>query len=403
MSGTTLPSVPTPTISATGIAVPTYEDYYDYLVGVVQFLYGTDINIDSDTQDGQLIGVQAQAMADTANAACNAYNAMSPNTAQGVGLSSVVKINGIARESAFNSTVLQTINGVVGTTIENGIVADILGNQWSLPASVTIPTGGTINVTATAVESGPIAAAVNSLTVIVTPTAGWYTTTNPDAAAPGSPIEQDGELRQRQTLSTALPSQAIVIGLQGALLALPDVDDAVVYENDTSATVGVIPAKSIWAVVYGGNNAQIGTTIATLKSLGCGTYGNTSYTYNPPNGQPPITINYGIPTQDRIIATLTLTSNSSYTSDIGAEAVAALSAYINSTGIGGLIEWDECILQSKWLGNPQTSPFNNDSLAFRVAGLTLGLFGGSQSAADLQTAQGHIATSAITDITLVVT
>ena len=404
MSGTSLPSVPVPTIDATGVHVPTFEEYYDYVVGVVQYLYGSDINIDPDTQDGQFLGVQAQAMSDMANAACNSYNAMSPNTAQGVGLSSVVKINGIARQSAFNSTVLQQINGDVGVTITNGIVSDPDGlNQWALPPSVTIPTGGTINVTATCVTAGPVAAAENSITVIQTPTAGWLSTTNVAAAAPGQPVEVDGALRIRQTLSVALPAENLVIALQADLLALAGVIDAVVYENDTGTTNGDgVPAHSIWPVVFGGNNADIGTTIAIGKGPGCGTYGGESYTYYPPNGQPPLTVNYGIPTQVRMIAAITVKSLSAYTSDVGVEIKNSLAAYVNGVGIGAIVEWDLAITNAKWLGNPDNTPFNNDSLSFRIQALTLAIYGNSLEPNDVTIPDGEIAVLAVSDITLTV-
>ncbi len=70
-----------------------------------------------------------------------AYNSFSPGFAQGAGLSSIVKINGIARKVPSNSQCVVTIVGQAGAQITNGIIGDNLnlGTQWALPALVTIP------------------------------------------------------------------------------------------------------------------------------------------------------------------------------------------------------------------------------------------------------------------------
>ncbi len=49
-----------------------------------------------------------------------------------------VKINGITRRAATNSTVDELIEGEAGTLITNGSVKDANGIIWNLPAQVTI-------------------------------------------------------------------------------------------------------------------------------------------------------------------------------------------------------------------------------------------------------------------------
>jgi hypothetical protein len=62
----------------------------------------------------------------------------SPSTAIGAGLSSNVKINGITRRAATNSTVDLLLTGTVGTAITNGSVRDANRVVWNLPATVVI-------------------------------------------------------------------------------------------------------------------------------------------------------------------------------------------------------------------------------------------------------------------------
>src|ERR1700674_260040 len=93
-----------PVVSATGITAGTFSQWLAYFVGQYQAIYGADSYLGNDSQDGQFIGVIAQSLADTCAGAVAVYNSMSPQTAQGVGLSSRVKMNGLKRLLPSNST-----------------------------------------------------------------------------------------------------------------------------------------------------------------------------------------------------------------------------------------------------------------------------------------------------------
>ena len=176
-----------PTVDATGITAPSYADVLAYLKSQYQTIYGSDVYLEADSQDGQFLAIIASAINDANAVAISVYNAFSPASAQGANLSSVVKINGITRAVASLSTVDLTIVGQVGITITNGVVQDTNNVKWDLPASVTIPPAGTIVVTATCETPGAIAAVAGSVNQISTPTRGWQTVTNVSAAAPGNP------------------------------------------------------------------------------------------------------------------------------------------------------------------------------------------------------------------------
>src|SRR5215471_12600647 len=92
-------------IDQTGITSVPYSEVLAYFQEQFRSIYGSDIVIDPDTQDGQLLGVYSQALTDTNDAALTAFNSFRPSFAVGAGLSSIVKINGIARKIATSSTV----------------------------------------------------------------------------------------------------------------------------------------------------------------------------------------------------------------------------------------------------------------------------------------------------------
>lgn len=324
-------------IDQTGIHAPTYQDVYSALIAQYQAIFGADVYLGNDSQDGQLIGIFSQAIADANNALVANYNAYSPATAQGAGLSSQVKINGLARLVPSNSTAVMTLVGQAGTIINNGIVQDSSGNQWTLPATATIGISGTLNVTATCAVPGAINAQANAITQIATPTYGWQSATNPLAAVPGSPTENDATLRIRQSVSTAQPANSVIASISAAIGNVPSVGQWMVYENATGATdANGVPANSISPVVSGGTVSAIAAAIQSRKPPGCQTYGTTSATVSDPAGLP-ILINFFQLAKVSIYVALTIHPLTGYLSTTGVLIQNALALAINSMGIGGSV------------------------------------------------------------------
>ena len=167
-----------PTISAAGISAPAYADVLAFLQAQYQLIYGADVYLGPDSQDGQFLAIIAAAINDANAVAILIYNSFAPSTASGAALSNQVAINGLQRLVPTNSTADLLITGQAGATIANGSVTDANGNTWNLPASVVIPVGGSITVTATCAVQGAIAAPAATITQIATPTLGWQTVTN---------------------------------------------------------------------------------------------------------------------------------------------------------------------------------------------------------------------------------
>ena len=321
-------------IDDTGIHLPDYPAVLDHVQGIMRGIYGDDLYLEADSQDGQLCAAFASMMHDTYALCGDVYNAFSPSTAQGVGLSSVVKINGIRRKAASYSTVDLRVVGQVGTIVTGGKAEDVAGQKWLLPAQVVIPAEGEITVTATAEVMGDIRAAAGEITKIATPTRGWQTVNNPAAATAGSPVEKDSELRGRQAISTAIPSQAPLEATKGAVARLSGVTRSAGYENDTNETdERGIPAHSIAVVAEGGDTAQIAEAIFAKKTPGCGTYGTTTVSVRDEYGEPS-QIRFFRATDMPVYARVTLRALSGYLSSTGDTIRENLAAYINALGIG---------------------------------------------------------------------
>jgi Uncharacterized homolog of phage Mu protein gp47 len=321
-------------VDQSGLHYPDYPTVLTYLQGEYRTIYGADTYLEADSQDGQWVAILALAMFDSMQVAAAVYNSFSPLTAQKDALSRNVKINGIARLVASYSTADLTIVGQPGTTIVNGQAKDTLDQKWNLPASVTIPVGGSIVVTATAEQIGAVSAAAGTINKIATPTLGWQTVNNVAAATIGDPVETDAELRRRQAQSTMIPSLSVMEGIVGAVASLAGVNRYRGYENDTgTANADGVPAHAISLVVEGGTTQAIAEAIAAKKTPGTATYGTTSYTTYDQYGVPNI-INFFRPTAATISVEVSLTARTGYLSTTAAAIKAAVVDYIDNLLIG---------------------------------------------------------------------
>ena len=356
-------------IDSFGIHKPDFPTELAYFTSQFQSIFGADIYLGNDSQDGQFVGLLALTLDDINNAAIETYNSFSPVTAQGTGLSSNVKINGLSREVPSFGTVPVIIGGQAFITILNGFVTDASGIQWNLPASITIPAAGQITVTATCAVLGAITTAAGPAT-IGNPSFGWQSAVFLAAATPGAPVETDAALRGRQAISTSIPSLTSLDGTVGALAALPGVERIAPYENDTALPdINGLPGHSIALVVDGGNSADIAYTIATKKPPGgCGTYG-TIIT--------PITDAYGIvhniayfpPSIVPISANITVKALAGFTLAIQANIQSSLVAYINMLPIGAAILIPRVYLPIQLNGGVGSGTFELVSVAMARDGL----------------------------------
>jgi uncharacterized phage protein gp47/JayE len=369
-------------------------------------VYGSDVTLDTSSQDYQWLAIQAQAIYDTNQTIIFDYGARSPSTAVGAGLSSVVKINGIARLVASNSTAAVTLIGQAGKTVANGMVGDNLnlGTQWTLPVSVTFPSGGSITVTATCTTPGAITAAAGTLTVMLTPTAGWQSVTNAIAATAGAPVEQDATLRQRQTVSTAIPSNTVIAGITGALRSVTGVTTVMPYENPTDVTdANGIPPHSVAFVVAGGDLQAIVNVIGAKKTPGTNTYGNTSGVYIDPTSGIPNTIHFSVPVPQTISIALTIHELEGYSSVVGAEIQATLAAYVSATPIGGTIMIARLYVPAQLEGPWATIANTNDPYSYELTSIGAAVSPVAPGAADVHLLFNQSAVCAVSNVALTVT
>ncbi|WP_313619519.1 baseplate J/gp47 family protein [Pantoea septica] len=386
------------TVTASGISAPDYQTILSTITEYFQQIYGTDAYLEPDSKDGQMVALVALAVHDANNTAIQVYNSFSPSSGMKDALTRNVKINGIARKSATNSTVDVTLTGTAGTTITNGSVKDSNGIIWNLPASVTITVGGSVTVTATCANTGAVAAVAGSITKINTPTRGWTAVSNANAATVGSAAETDAQLRVRQAQSVAIPALTPFEAVDGAIANVSGVTRHKLYENDTGAVNSDgIPGHSIAAIVDGGDVTEIAQTIRGKKGQGVSTFGSTTVTV-PDKYDNPHAISFSRSSDVPIYVAITLKVFTGYTTQVGEQIKQAIADYINGLTIG-----DDVLLSRIYSPANLGVVSGGNAKYYDINSLAIGKSAGTVAASNVVIAFNESASCSTANIALTVT
>lgn len=386
-----------PYIDESGLHIPTYTDIRDHLIEQAKLIFGQDIYLGNDSQDYQFISIVTDKMHDAYQTAQLVYNNRGPASAIGGGLDGVVKLNGISRKRATQSTCPVEIIGTPNTKIANGIVQDKRNKyNWDLPPEVMIPFTGKAQVMAKCQVHGPVFVDIGDIDTIVTPTQGWSSVYNFTKATLGQSREKDSELRSRQAVSTALPSKTILDGTKGAIAAVKNVTRYRVYENDTKETDSrTLPPNSICAVVEGGDDYEIAEAIYNKKTPGCYTYGDIEVNVIDAYGQvasPPI--RFFRPRYKEIYTTINVKKLNTFTSDTMEKIKANTTNYLNSIAIG-----DNLSVSAIW-GAALTAMTDLRTPSFSIVSVEAGLSLDGQSPEDIAIAFNEVTKGSVENVTV---
>ena len=312
------------TLASTGYTKTTQPEWLtrlraDWLSG-----YGAGTDVSDDSPDGIFLRILSQYLAEQDEGVESVYQEIDPASAAGVVLDNLASLLGLTRKAATKSVIASsgvTLTGTPGTVVPIGTRFSVsaTGKQFELLSAVTIGGGGTITTNATAVLTGPTAAAIGALDTIDTPVAGLSSITNTVAATVGTNEETDEELRERRSSSLSATGRATVNSLFSRIGDLDGVTSIRVIENSTGAVVSGQDPHSVQVVVLGGTTQEILDEIWESKPAGIATYGTSSGTVTDGAGDTH-TVKYTVPTTVTIHIKVTLTTDSSYPTD-GADQV----------------------------------------------------------------------------------
>lgn len=271
-------------IDFTGIHIKTRAEILAELVDgtdtVLGFkgIYGSDINIGTNTPDGNVLQLFTQAAIDMREMLVSTYNSFDPDKAVGNELDRLCAINGIKRNAGSYTQVYVKVNTSASVTLyglDQSIhppftVSDGGSNKFFLVNTAT----GTFSseVLFRAEKIGSVQAPIGAINTLVTIQSGVTSVNQTQAPTTiGTDTESDFSLRIRRAKSVSNPGQGYLDGLYGGLYSVSGVDQVKVYENVTDSTDGRgVPPHGIWIIVSGGSDSDVGNAI--YKHLNAGVH-----------------------------------------------------------------------------------------------------------------------------------
>lgn len=184
----------------------------------------------------QVLNAELQTEAEALQAVWDAY---SPNNATGRANQNLAALALLEPIPASPSRVVLTVAGTSGVVIPAGKIVRHSGTKtrWRILEDIEITPGA--QVIAQSVDSGPIPAAPDTLTEIVTPVAGWTGVTNFEQATLGRSDETDAQLRIRRTAALGNTSYGTVPAISQAVLNVDGITGVRVVANNTDADLTV--------------------------------------------------------------------------------------------------------------------------------------------------------------------
>ena len=281
-------------LDVNGLEISTTEEISADLKAALKLIYGDDINVESESPDGQMVGIFSQADADVLDLLQEIYNMFSVESAFGVALQRIVAINGLTiKPGTFSTTPVDitadqalTLFGLDQEDVDPFQVQDT-NTVWTLISTFSFVGAATQSLVFQADNFGTITPLPNTIITQATPTVGVTNVNNPTVvgAVIGQEEETDVALRIRQAQSFFLAATSPADSVEAALLEITDVLDALVVENRTGGVVDGVPAHSIQPIVRGGSDADIAAAIYAKAAPGVGLFGAVTFDVTRPNGE----------------------------------------------------------------------------------------------------------------------
>jgi len=269
------------TINENGLLIDEFSTIYNRLADKFKLIYGQDINLESNSPDGQLLGIITNEIYDLQTLILHIYNSFDPDLAQGVELNKLLKLIAQSRRASTKSIVDITIVANANVTLPaDYTIIDENKNEWVINAETTLISGTNI-ISFNAVNFGAIEASANTINDVVTVFPEIISVNNALPAEVGRDEESDVLLRKRRNNLLSVNSNSTIAGIYSKLFLLDTVTDAVIYENatDTYDALKDLNAHTLWCIIDGGSIDEITKIIATDKTIGTDLKGTVSNNY----------------------------------------------------------------------------------------------------------------------------
>lgn len=396
-------------ITDSGVEKTTLEEYVVLLEGAFKRAFGEQIDLDSETPQGQIIGVIALSMSQSDDALVSEASASDIDQAYNTQLDGIANVLGVSRKSAERSVVNVALTGVPATIVPSGTRAQTdSGDLFLLDDDVKLDATGYATATMYSIETGSVSADIGELNKVVDVVPGWETITNTTEAILGRDEETDTPYRARYKSQREKNALTTIDSVIGAIKEIEGVSDVIGHDNDTSSAVTIqnftIDPHSIALFVDGGGGSEIAEAIYNKKTGGTGTTGGTVIPVQDSKGFY-VDVSFTRPAYVPFALDLTIKLNSSFPGDGIALLKERIMAYIDgslSINDGEMFEADGISIGESLLKYRLFTPINSIP-GHEVRSITLRLKGGVDSldVIDVDLDQ-RVALESLDDITITV-
>ncbi|MFD1886836.1 baseplate J/gp47 family protein [Paenibacillus wenxiniae] len=264
-------------LDETGFKRKRFEDLFAEIEDKAKETLGDNINTSERSPLGILLRLMAWFLAVLWSVAEKVYYSGYVNTAEGASLDRLAPYVGVSRILEQYATATVSITGTPGYTVPAGfLVATSEDFQFETTEDMKLGSNGTGTVAVEAMESGLDSnVAAGTIKVIVNPTPDVTAVNNPAPAAGGRSKQTDAEFRALFDASVASGGAGTVDAIKATLGAVPGVRAVEVIENRTmNVDSSGRPPKSFEAYTLGGNPADIGAALQSVKAGGIEPYGS---------------------------------------------------------------------------------------------------------------------------------
>lgn len=346
-------NVPGPTFGPTGFIAPPESEVLAGVTADNQAAFaaeGYTLNPALDTPQGQLASSLSAIIGNVNDTFVAMANQVDPAYATGRYQDAIARIYFLERNPSQPTVLQVACAGAVGVVIPvNALVQDGSGNRYAATEAGTIGGSGTITLPFANVIPGPTA--VPDAVSIYQAIPSWDSATLVSGVV-GNATESRSAFEARRAASVALNSNGALSSILGAVLAVPNVIDAYVTENDSSSpqTIGgvALAANSVYVAAVGGEAQAIAEAIWSRKAPGCAYNGNTTETvldtspgYSPP--YPAYSVSFEIPAGLAILFAVNIVNSAAVPADAATQIQnAIISAFAGGDGgprarIGGTL------------------------------------------------------------------
>lgn len=183
------------------------------------------------------------------------YNAIDPANNTGDATTQLAALQGLTNLGYRQGSVLVSVELEAGTYEAGSIVLNVDGdpdNTWTNQYALEIDAEDVYVVKFLSDIYGPGATALAGSLVITTPVAGLLSVDQEEDATPGKDPETPEELESRRQASLARRGSGTQAAIRDAVLAIPGVEQVVVFTNRKSEPEDGIPAHAHRVVIWDG-------------------------------------------------------------------------------------------------------------------------------------------------------